>query len=357
MVQATLDPAAGDARLSVIFERLSEADPASARDLLVNVVWKRDWSRKVAEDYFAWRYEDRANGETLVATDRGRCVGILDSFTRPYWIAGRRQVVRETCDWFCLPEYRAFGVGLHLMRRMMAKPEPILVVGGTEHTRNLLPRLKWARLPEVGNFILGISAKTVAGLVAHKRWRGGIALARAVPDLPLLRKLRPAPPPSANCSVGFRAPGEGIEAAAVPPYALSPVLGAEVLDWFAHAPAVLGQLVQLSFHCEGELVGIALCRLEELESCGRVARIVHLHAKRVELIDWMAGAAVAHLIEQGAGVVLCRASCPATTKALAALGFWRLKTSPAYWWPAVKLPPSGAFHLTTLQADDALQFT
>jgi hypothetical protein len=134
------------------------------------------------------------------------------------------------------------------------------------------------------------------------------------------------------------------------------VLGTEVLDWLAHAPSVLGQLVQLSFHCDGKLVGIAICRLEELTSCGRVARIVHLHASRLELIDWMTSATVAYLIEHGAGAVLCRASCPATANALSALGFWGLKASPAYWWPASKLPVAGSLHLTTLQADDALQF-
>ena len=122
---------AGDA-LSITFQPLSEADPAGVRDLLVGTVWKRDWSEELAETYFSWRYRARESGDTLVASDQGRCIGILDSFTRPYWIAGRQQIVRETCDWFCLPEYRAFGVGLHLMRRMMAKPEPILVIGGTD---------------------------------------------------------------------------------------------------------------------------------------------------------------------------------------------------------------------------------
>ena len=150
--------------------------------------WKRDWSEPLAESYVAWRYGARGNGDTIVACDNGRCVGILDSFVRPYWIGGREEAVRETCDWFCLPEYRALGVGLHLMRRMMAKPEPILVVGGTDTTQNLLPRLKWARLPDVGNFILGVSARTVAGLVAHSQWPAGVKLARLVPDIRLVRR-------------------------------------------------------------------------------------------------------------------------------------------------------------------------
>jgi hypothetical protein len=352
-----LDLPVGETNLSITFQPLSEADPAGVRDLLVSTVWKRDWSEELAENYFSWRYRARESGDTLVASDQGRCVGVLDSFTRPYWIAGRQQVVRETCDWFCLPEYRAFGVGLHLMRRMMAKPEPILVIGGTAYTRDLLPRLKWARLPDVSNYLLGVSARTVAGLAAHKRWRGGIKLARAVPNIPLLRRISQRPAPSANCEVRLRVLGDTAEVNANAPYAVAPALGTRVLDWLARAPAVLGQFIQLSFYCDGELVGISVSRLEELPSCGRFAKLVHLHAARLEMIDWMLGVTVQHLVEQGAGAVLSRVSCPAAAKALSALGFWRLKSSPAYWWPARALPPTGLLNLTALQADDALQFT
>jgi len=343
--------------VSITFQPLSEADPAGVRDLLVGTVWKRDWSEDVAENYFSWRYRARESGDTLVASDQGRCVGILDSFTRPYWITGRQQVVRETCDWFCLPEYRAFGVGLHLMRRMMTKPEPILVIGGTAHTRNLLPRLKWAQLPDVSNYLLGISARTVAVLTAHKRWPAGIALARAVPNIPLLWRIPRRPTPSANCEVRLRVLGEATELGTIAPYAVAPTLGTPVLDWLAHAPDVLGQFVQLSFYRDGELAGISISRLEELPSGGRFAKIVHLHDARLEMIDWMLSMTVSHLVEQGAGAVLSRVSCPATARSLAGLGFWKLQSSPAHWWPAKAVPPTGSFNLTALQADDALQFT
>ena len=343
--------------MSVTFQPLSEADPADVRDLLVGSVWKRDWSKEIAETYFAWRYRARESGDTLVASDQGRCVGILDSFTRPYWIDGHEQMVRETCDWFCLPEYRAFGVGLHLMRRMMAKPEPILVIGGTTYTRDLLPRLKWTRLPDVGNYLLGVSARTLAALAAHKRWRAGIPLARAVPNIPLLWRVPQHPAPSANCEVRLRVLGEATELGAIAPYAVAPTLGTRVLDWLAHAPAVLGQFVQLSFYCEGELAGISISRLEELSSAGRFAKIVHLHAARLEMIDWMLSVTVNHLVEHGAGAVLARVSCPATASSLSSLGFWKLQSSPAHWWPAKAVPPAGLLNLTALQADDALQFT
>ena len=346
----------GETSLSIAFKPLSEADPDGVRDLRVATLWKRDWSTDTAETYFSWRYRARESGDTLVATDQGRCIGILDSFTRPYWIGGRQQTVRETCDWFCLPEYRAFGVGLHLMRRMMAKPEPILVIGGGSYTRNLLPRLKWGRLPDVSNYFLGVNARTVAALAAYKRWPAGIALARAVPSIPLWRIAKRVAP-SAKCEVRLRLLGETTDVGAVAPYAVSPTLGVGVLDWLAHAPEVLGQFIQLSFYCEGKLTGVSISRLEEFSSFGRFAQIVHLHAARLETIDWMLGVTVNHLVEQGAGAILSRISCPAAAGALSGLGFWRRPPSPVHWWPAKALPPTGMLNLTALQADDALQFT
>ena len=342
--------------MSIAFLPLSEADPAQVRDLLVRASWKRDWSEELAQSYLAWRYGERAGGDTLVACDKGRCVGILDSFIRPYWIADRQQAVRETCDWFCLPEYRALGVGLHLMRRMMAKPEPIVVVGGTDTTQNLLPRLKWAPLPDVGNFILGVSARTVAGLVAHRRWPSAVKLARLVPDIRLARQLRHVTPPSANSDVRVRVLGDAEEIPKIAPYAVAPALDAPSLDWLARAPAVLGQFVLLSFVCDGEPVGISISRVRELPGFGQTSQIVHVHAARFDVVDWMVGATVDDLIGRGVGAVTCRASCPATAAALTRLGFWRRKPAPAYWWPGDKPPLPGLLHLTQLQADDALQF-
>jgi hypothetical protein len=343
--------------VSIVFRPIGEADSAQVRDLLVRASWKRDWSEPTAEGYVAWRYGARANGgDTLVACDGGRCVGILDSFVRRYWIDGRQQAVRETCDWFCLPEYRALGVGLHLMRRMMQKPEPIVVVGGTDTTRNLLPRLNWARLPDVGNFILGVSARTVAGLVAHSQWPAGVKLARLMPDIRLVRRVRHLPPPSAHSDVRVRALGEA-EVSSIAPYAVAPALDAPSLDWLARAPAVLGEFVLLSFVCDDKPAGISISRIRELAGFGRTSQIVHLHAADAGMIGWMASATVNDLIARGVGAITCRASCPATAAVLPALGFWKRKPSPAFWWPATRVPPTGPLHLTTLQADDALQFT
>ncbi len=216
--------------MSITVVPLNEADPVGVRELLVRS-WRCDWSEELAADYLAWRYGARGSGETLLACDGRRCVGILDSFIRPYWIAGRREIVRETCDWFCLPEYRVFGVGLHLMRRMMARPEPLLSIGGSEFTLDLLPRLKWTQHPSVDNFLLPVSTRAVATLVASRLLRRRVAPLYGVPDIRLVRKLPRQPPPAANAEVRARRPGDQNEVPNGAPYALAPWLDTISIGW------------------------------------------------------------------------------------------------------------------------------
>ena len=341
--------------MSISFHTLSEADSRDVPDFVVRTVWRRDWSEDVAANYFSWRYRARGIGETLLAYDGRKCVGILDSFLRPYWINGRREIVRETCDWFCLPEYRPFGVGLQLMRRVMAKPEPIIVVGGTEDTQNLLPRLKWGRLPDVNNFILGVSTRTLAGMFAQSHLPSVAGLSRFVPDIALVRQVPRLPSPYPNSRVKIHVPGEEVGSLDPAPYALAPALDAKILDWFAQAPEVLGQFLLLSFFSEGKLVGLSISRLQNHPSPGCASRIVHTYASDFEAIGWMVSATVHELLERGAGVVKYTTSCPSTGSALAALGFQRRPPSPAHFHPG-KLMPEGLLNLSALQADDALGF-
>jgi hypothetical protein len=139
--------------MRLTFVPLNEAALADVCGLLVRV-WGRDWSEELAESYFA-----RGSGETLRVCDRGRCVSILDSFIRPYWIAGPLEMVRETSDWFCL------------------------------------------RLLDVDKFVLPVSARTAAMLVAHRLWRRSAALARIIPDFRWVHLIPCKTPPSANVQV------------------------------------------------------------------------------------------------------------------------------------------------------------
>jgi hypothetical protein len=336
--------------MAITFVTLQGAELASVGELLVRA-WERNFSKKAAMLYFDWRYGAPENGETLVACDSGRCIGILGSFTRRYLMAGREEAVRETCDWFCLPEYRALGIGLHLMRQMMARPEPILVIGGSEFTHNLLPRLKWARLPEVDNFALFTSTRMRLGLKVYGRWRASAVLAQAIPDIRLIWRFPKEPPPSSNAQVRASTLLDLSQLPRIAPYALVPLLEISSLLWLARAPTILGEFTLLSFYCHGEIIGFSINRLQTTPF-GTKGQIVHLHAARFEMIKWMVSETVQHLIRRGVGAIFCRASCPIIGEALSDLGFLRQLPSPAYCWPPNKAPPTGPIHLTSMRADD-----
>ena len=71
---------------------------------------------------------------------------MVSAFRRPY--RGRRQLdVSDSFDWFCLPELRRAGLGVRVIQRMMQDPEPVIVTGGTDDTRDLLPRMRFPSRP------------------------------------------------------------------------------------------------------------------------------------------------------------------------------------------------------------------
>jgi hypothetical protein len=338
--------------MTVTIVPLSQAEPAGLRKLL-GECWKQNTSEESMQNYFAWRYGGRKDGDTLVACHEGECIGILDSLVRSYRISGRRAQIRETCDWYCRPKYRLFGIGLRLMRMMMAKPEPILVTGGTELTRGLLPRLGWAHLDDVQRFVLPVSMKSFAGLAAHSP---SAAALRLVPNWRLFRRRRRHEPPCADAYVNSRAFAAAGEATKMGAYDLAPWLDASFFDWLSDAPASVGEFVVLSFFSHDAPVGMSLSRLQMLTS-GLRAQIVHLHPADPAAIDWIIGETVDNLVARGAGAVLCNASCPTTRRALRAFGFVSLRAMPVFWWSADRQPPSGALNLSSLRADDAFQWT
>jgi hypothetical protein len=263
-------------------------------------------------------------------------------------------VVRETCDWFCLPAYRALGVGLHLMRRVMDRPEPTFAIGGTENTRQLLPKLRWTSLPDTHDFVLPASAKTAASFLTRGSGRFAWA-AGLIPNIPLARRPLRSAPRFDKPLVQIRHLGDEAQVVGIGPYDFGPEVELPVLDWLARAPPILGEFVVLRFLADDAHAGIAICRIEKL-SLGCVAQIVHLQPARVEVIDWMVSETVSHLLERGAGVIFGRSSCRSIGGALTGAGFYRRKPVPMFWWARDNAPPAGQFNLASLQADDALHF-
>ena len=61
----------------------------------------------------------------MFAYDSDRPVGMIASYSRPYFVRDELMLVREASDWICLPEYRHLGIGVLLMSfRAWLAPAP-----------------------------------------------------------------------------------------------------------------------------------------------------------------------------------------------------------------------------------------
>src|SRR5262249_28656404 len=120
---------------------------------LLSAVWETNWDDELAHAIIRWRYYDRPGGDTWLLLEGERCVGMLDSIPRAYLMDGTRIFVREPADWFCLPDYRT-GLGLTLLRKAMGHGEPLLVIGGSRFTVELLPRFRFVQLSMARYYVL-----------------------------------------------------------------------------------------------------------------------------------------------------------------------------------------------------------
>jgi hypothetical protein len=77
-------------------------------------------------------------------------------FRSLYRVAGQQVLVREPCDWYCLPGNR--GVGMRLMKWLISKKEPLLGVGLPKAAIAIAPRLNWKHLLDTHDFVLPITA-------------------------------------------------------------------------------------------------------------------------------------------------------------------------------------------------------
>jgi hypothetical protein len=343
--------------VTISFSSLTRANEPAVQALLLPR-WLQDGkgNDKFARELFVWRYEARPFGETLLAFDDGRCVANLDSLLRPYLLSGVPVTVRETCDWFCLPEYRPLGIGIKLIRQMMTWPEPILVIGGNAPTRELLPRMKWSRFPEVSDYLLPLSWRALGALALRRFLPRGEVLARLIPSQLALRRPRQLPRPPSYAQV--RA-SPGTEIPPPPPrdtYGLASLIDETCLEWLAHAPREIGDLVSLNFWVEDAPVGISIIRLVP-QSEGLTAKIVHLQCAlhSPAMMEWIVSETSRYLMTRGAGLITGRFSCPTIGAALQRVGFLCVRKQPAFWWSREEIaPPHGPMHLTMLRGDDAL---
>jgi hypothetical protein len=341
--------------------RLTQLDETNrpAFEALLAHGWRQNWDPELARALIRWRYYDRpSGGGTWLAFNDGQCVAMLDSYVRPYLLDGRRILVREGADWYCLPKYRPLGLGVRLMQKMMTYPEPMLAISGSATTLATLPRLGWTRLPDVQDYLLPVKARGVASIVLRKRWPYREAYARAIPDIIPLRPPRRAPAPSSGVGrIARWRPGipTGLPVPQQP--GLVQLLEQADQDWIARMPPGVAKPFGLIFFLDDTPVGFSLSQIEPTKT-GCDGRIVHLQTAdpAQAVMDWIVAETSVRLAARGAGVIRCWASGAEKLVALRRAGFVAREPLPSYWWPKAGAPAPVALDAGYLRADDAMPF-
>lgn len=344
--------------MSIEYTKVEPAGRQAFYDTLMTF-WDQRWEKTFQEEFLDWRYARRTQGETLVALSGSKCIGLIDTFIRPYRIGGQEVLVREPCDWYCLPGNR--GVGMRLMKWLISQQEPLLGVGLPKAAIAIAPRLNWKHLLDTHDFVLPITARRLAAAVLRKAKLGSGSVTRYFPRGIRLR------PDSAWAQ--YRAldgsveelaadhwPGEGWpDAQHGEGYALTPVVTRSYVQWLASGPVSLGKVACLAFRVAGTLVGLTICRIEA-SKIGRKARLIHLQSSEpnVKWLQWM----IAENITLASGLEAesfhCRSSCPAINAALASLGFRRTASEAVMVSFGELAIPSGPVNMTFLRGDDAM---
>jgi hypothetical protein len=335
-----------------------DSTTASALLRLMPHVWIQDWDSDFFPETFRWRYLDKpSDGGTWLALDDEQCVAVLDSYVRPYLLDGRRILIRETCDWFCLPNYRRFGLGVKLMCLMMDAPEPIITVGPTDSGTSIMLPLGWQRLSDVQRMVLPVTLRSLAGNLLRRRGARYAKYARAIPGLVPVRSPRIIPPPAAAARVEVWRPGQKLGSPIPQRDGLLELLELADLEWICAAPSGFIRPIVLVFLFGCEPVGLSLSQLEP-SATGPDARIVHLQISDPSqaVTDWIVSETARRLAQAGAGVIRCRASTAQKVTALRKSGFIAAPPQSVYWWAKDGTPPPSIVDVGYLRASDALPF-
>lgn len=260
---------------------------------------------------------------------------MVTGFRRPYRFGSESVAFCEAFDWFCLPDLRRSGLGVRVLQRMMQDPEPLTVIGGTEDTRELLPRLKWQVPAKLRTFALAVGTERGAAKL-ERTLRLPSALAR-----PLYGNLvRPfVLPPRVKAPPGGRVlpvatPGEevvdlyaSVRRGTVPAWTLPQ------LRWLIGGFPSVGQFLTLYFLRGDALAGWALVRIHSGED-GREAQLVEVFSPdpAEDLYAWMISEATHLAAAFDPGSVSAATTCPEMTKALLRNRFRPGEELPIHYW-------------------------
>jgi hypothetical protein len=324
---------------------------------LLREAWQRNWSNTIAAQIVQWRYYNRPAGAvTWLAIDSdGMCVGSLDSVVRPYLVNGRRVMVRETADWYCMPHCRRFGVGFLLMRKVCECPESIFVLGGSAYTLQILPKLRWTALPSATGFVLPVRARGLASNLIRQRWWQQEAWARLVPNfLPAKSPRRIDPPTGRRGRSEILAHDKPLMLPASVGDGLVQLFEQEHWAWLGQMPSALAKPLGVTFFLDDVLAGFSLSQIEPTAS-GLDAKIIYLHSTDPALIGWVISETARLLADLDVGFIRCCVSTVEKIAALQQVGFIKTRDVPCHWSPGNPLL-SNHIDVGYLRGDDAIPF-
>ncbi len=298
----------------------------------------RTWSRPSSPEFLRWRYLEPPGQRGWVALRDGECVATLFALERRYRGPAGDRAYLETFDWFCRSDLRLSGLGVRLMQLAMRAELPLLAVGGTDDTRALLPRLRFAALGGARRFWRPCTPGALRDALASR-----YSLPRAVAGViswgaarSWFRPRRAAAP--AGGSVARMAPDARLSAL---------YRGSSDAIWPLPEPAGLAWLLRAGGHWQlsgyeiaGEPRGWTLCRVSRTEGRSE-AMLVDLHARDGDpsLYAWMIGEALASLAPHAPEVIWAQTTTPSIARALSRLRFVELGQVPvAFWSSAGALP-------------------
>jgi hypothetical protein len=310
---------------------------------------ERTWDWGHSADFYRWRFCD-APAETLLMVRGDECLAILGAFRRQYRVGGADATYAETFDWYSLPECRNSGLGVLLLREMMSRPEPMLVVGGSADTMTMLPRMGWRDLPEAGVYVLPLAGSAISDRV-QQAWRIPKPVTEAAFDLFARFWFRSRPRHrSSNFLVQ---PVDTVDDEILSlyrgdtGYGCLPIPDLDRLRWLTSGPRDTSRFVASYFRVGGTLRGWSLAKVyDTADSCE--ASLVECYAPRpdVETYRWMVSETVGRVEPFQPRKVLARATCPVLQAALRDNRFLSRDAVPVRMWSGGQPLPPAPIHLT-----------
>jgi hypothetical protein len=274
---------------------------------------------------------------------------------RPYLVGGERRLLRECCDWWAAPHHRASGLGLRMMRRLMQSAEPIIAVGGSSMTLELLPRMGWHKLGDAEAWVLPLKVRYFAAAVLRRSGREH--LARVLPRFLPLAHVPAAAAPAGTTDTRAWRPADGALQVLPGERCVSALVEEADVRWLASAPTCLMHVECNTYSIDHEPAGFAISQIEVVPD-GKEGKILHVQVadERTPVLQWMINDAVGRLSLHGAGIVRARSGTPAMSAALRRAGFRVVRKEPVYWWGSDPPPPNTPLRLSYIRADDAVPF-